>query len=313
MRNIEIALLQESELTEAENICKLAFGTFIGLLDPMSFGNGAEYAPRWYRDPQGAFAAKKEGKLIGYTIAANWGSYGGFGPVVVHPDYWDKGIASMLMVELESKFKEWGTQHISFCTFPNSPKHLWLYGKFGFAPRFLIAVCGKAIALSPQPLKAERFSQLSFEQQIEAKKAAYELTNQIFEGLDMTNEITLVQNRHQGDTLMLWDDEGLLGFAICHYGAGSEAELDTCYVKFGAARWGKKAKEGFEQLLDNCETLCNMVGTSKLVVGVDTACYDAYRRILARKYQVQLLLLSMHQPNTSGYSREDVYILDDRR
>lgn len=313
MSEIEITLLQESELLDAENLCRLAFGTFIGLEDPMLFGNGAEYAPRWYRDPTAIFAAKVHGRLIGYSSAANWGSFGSFGPLVVHPDYWDRGIASELLVALMAKFQEWGTRHISFCTFTNSPKHLWLYGKFGFAPRFLIAVCAKAILPKQKALEAKRFSQLSSEEQQESLKAAHELTNEIFEGLNLACEIALVLDRHIGDTLMLWDEAGLLGFAICHYGAGSEAAFNNCYVKFAAVRWGNNAAEAFERLLDECEILSAIVGMSSLVAGVDTACYDAYNRVLARKYNIEIIVLSMHQPNEPGYSRGDVYILNDRR
>jgi GNAT superfamily N-acetyltransferase len=95
--DFEISLLQESELPEAENLLRLSFGTFLGLEKPMDFGDGAKYTSRWYRDPLSVFAAKADEKLIGFCMVANWGSCGGFGPIVTHPDYWDKGIGSQLM------------------------------------------------------------------------------------------------------------------------------------------------------------------------------------------------------------------------
>ncbi len=82
MSSVEISLLQEKELPEAERLLRMAFGTFLGLSEPMNFGNGAEYTNRWYRDPLSAFAARKDGKLVGYCMVANWGSCGGFGPIV---------------------------------------------------------------------------------------------------------------------------------------------------------------------------------------------------------------------------------------
>lgn len=308
--NIDISLLQESELPEAEQLLNLSFGTFLGLTEPMDFSKGAKYSSRWYRDPSSAFAARAEGKLIGFCMLANWGTCAGFGPIVIDPDYWDRGIGSQLITSSWSKFDEWQTQQIIFCTHTNSPKHIYFYGKFGAEPRFLIALCSKTISsIPPKTLQAQRYSQLSTEQQLESLNAVYQLTDNIYEGLDWRSEIVLVQQRSLGDTLLVWNDTELIGFAICHYGVGSEAVRGSCYIKLAAA----KSAQAFEQLVDRCEAFSIILGMSSLVAGVDTACVDAYHRILARKFQLSTLLLSMHKPNQAGYSRPDVYIIEDRR
>ncbi|WP_219884758.1 GNAT family N-acetyltransferase [Merismopedia glauca] len=308
--NCEICLLQESELPEAEKLLRLSFGTFLRLSEPMDFGNGAEYTSRWYRDPLSVFAAKADGKLIGFSMVANWGSCAGFGPIVTHPDYWDLGIGSQLISASWSKFDEWGSQQIIFCTHANSPKHIYFYGKFGAQPRFLIALLTKTISSTqPKILKAKRYSQLSFEQQAESLNAAYQLTDKIYEGLDWRSEIMLVQQRSLGDTLFIWDDTELIGFAICHYEVGSEASKGNCYVKLAAAR----SPEAFEQLIDECEVFTFILGMSSLVAGVDMACVDAYQRTIARQFRIESLSISIHKPNQTGYSRPDVYVIEDRR
>jgi len=61
---VTIENLQEQDLAEADHIFRLAFGTFIGLPDPASFHQGADYVrTRWKADPAAAFAAKIQGKL----------------------------------------------------------------------------------------------------------------------------------------------------------------------------------------------------------------------------------------------------------
>lgn len=276
----------------------------------MDFGNGAEYLSRWYREPLGAFAARAEGKLIGFCLLANWGSCAGFGPIVTHPNYWDRGIGSQLIDVSWEKFDQWGSQQIIFCTHANSPKHIYFYGKFGAEPRFLIALCSKTISnVQPKILNAKRYSQLSPEQQAASLNAAYQLTDKIYEGLDWRSEILLVEKRSLGDTLFVWNDAELIGLAICHYGLGSEAARESCYLKLGAA----KGAEAFEQLIDECEALTMMLGISSLVAGVDTACVDAYRRIIAKKFRPSVLSVSIHKPNQAGYSRPDVYVIEDRR
>lgn len=311
MKQVEISLLQERELPEAEKLLRLSFGTFLGLTEPMNFSNGATYTNRWYKDPQAVFAAKLDSKLVGFSMVANWGSCGGFGPIVVHPDYWDQGIGYQLMKTSWSKFEQWGTQQIIFCTHANSPKHIHLYVKVGAEPRFLIALFRKAISATqekPVP-KAKRYSQLSPQEQENSLKAAYQLTNKIYSGLDWRSEILLLQKLSMGDSLFIWEDAELIGFAICHYGAGSEAAADNCYVKLAAA----KSALAFEQIIDECETLTQILALSSLVAGVDTACIDAYRRMLAKEFQLKSLSISMHQPNEPGYSRPDVYVIEDRR
>ncbi|MGK7896115.1 MAG: GNAT family N-acetyltransferase [Xenococcus sp. (in: cyanobacteria)] len=308
--NFEISLLHESELPEAEKLLRLSFGTFLGLKEPMDFGNGSEYTARWYRDPSSVLAAKADGKLIGFSMVANWGSCGGFGPLITHPDYWDRGIGSQLIDASWSKFDEWGSQQIIFCTHANSPKHIYLYGKFGAEPRFLIALCTKRISRNESKiLKAERYSQLNSERQALSLNAAYQLTDTIYQGLDWRSEILLLEQRGLGDTLFIWDDTGLIGLAICHYGSGSEAARGSCYLKLGAA----KGAEAFEQLIEESEALAAILGSASLVAGVDTACIDAYRLLIARKFRPSVFSVSMHKPNRAAYSRPDVYVIEDRR
>jgi len=65
MTQIKIRLLKEQELPEANKIYRLAFGTLIGLADPMEFYSDANYMMRWYAYPEAALAAEIEGKLVG--------------------------------------------------------------------------------------------------------------------------------------------------------------------------------------------------------------------------------------------------------
>ncbi|MGB3513272.1 MAG: hypothetical protein WBA93_29475 [Microcoleaceae cyanobacterium] len=79
----------------------------------------------------------------------------------------------------------------------------------------------------------------------------------------------------------MWNNENLIGFAICHYGAGSEADSDTCYIKFGAVSSGKNSSDRFTNLLDDCEIFRNIIGMSKLVAGVNTSRQQAYFMLLS--------------------------------
>ena len=79
--------LQESELQAADHITRLAFGTFLCLPEPTSFMGDAGYVhTRWKANPQAAFAAEVNGKLIGSNFASNWGSVGFLVPLLFIPN-----------------------------------------------------------------------------------------------------------------------------------------------------------------------------------------------------------------------------------
>jgi hypothetical protein len=94
-----------------------------------------------------------------------------------------------------------------------------------------------------------RFSELSESHREETLKTCGELTGLIYDGLDVSGEIRAVASQNLGDTVLLRDDSGLAGFAVCHCGVGTEAGSGACYVKFGAIRPGPDAGRNFERLL----------------------------------------------------------------
>lgn len=311
---ISIRLLQKSDLSTADRIFRLAFGTFIGLPEPTKFGGDANYIQhRWQTEPTGSFAAFVDNELIGSNFATRWGSVGFFGPLSVRPDVWNQGIAKRLIEPIMEQFTQSGIQQAGLLTFPNSPKHHALYQKFGFWPRFLTAIMAKSVQPPGLVLQEARYSQMSEIKRSSFLSASLELTNAIYEGLDLSREICAVHAQKLGDTVGLWDEKGLAGFAVCHCGAGTEAGSNTCYVKFGAVRPGTDAGQRFEQLLDLCEILSALEGMSRLFAGVNTSRHEVYYRMIARGFRTEITGVAMHKPNQPSYSRPDVFVLDDWR
>lgn len=311
--DVSIEQLQEGDLAEADRIFRLAFGTFLGLPDPAQFQQGAEFIrARWSADPSASFAAKIQGKLAGTNFGTNWGRVGFFGPLTVHPKYWDRGIGKRLMEPIMDLFSRWGTTHAGLFTFAQSQKHVGLYQRFGFWPRFLSAIMSKPVTKA-EGSSAQLFSELPADEREAALKTANEMTGEIFDGLSVQSEIKAIANQNLGDTVLLWTDSKLVALGVCHCGAGTEAGPDTCYIKFGAARPGPIATANFARLLAACETLAFQRGLSKLVAGVNTARIEAYQQMLAIGFRTDFQGVEMHQPNEPGYSRPGSFVIDDWR
>ena len=232
--------LSESDLPEAKRIFHLAFGTFLGLTNPMEFCADRNYVrTRYLVDPSAAFSAEADDELVGSNFVTNWGSVGFFGPLTIRPDYWERGIAKRLLEPTMEVFEKWGTKHAGLFTFAHSAKHVGLYQKFGFWPRFLTAVMSVDVRSTGDVHGWRRYSELSEAQRGECLCAAAELTNTIYDGLDVRPEIQAIGAQGFGDTVLLSDNSSLAGLALCHCGANTEAGTDTCYIKFAAVRPGQ--------------------------------------------------------------------------
>jgi hypothetical protein len=166
-------------------------------------------------------------------------------------------------------------------TFAQSPKHVGLYQRFDFWPRHLAAVMARPSTGAP-PAAAGRCSLRRATRRCR-RSAAW--TDAVYEGFDPTIELRSVRTQRLGDTVLLRDGDRVVGLAVCHCGAGSEAGGGACYVKVGAVAPGAGDGERFERLLDACAAFAVSRGLGSVVAGVDTAQRDAYRRMTARGYR----------------------------
>jgi GNAT superfamily N-acetyltransferase len=307
--------LAERDLPEAQRIVRHAFGTFLGAPNLDEFWTDFDYVyGRFAAEHTVAFAADDDGRLAGSSFATRWGSVGLFGPVSTRPDLWDRGIGQRLVASACEAFDEWGVRLAGLCTFPQSAKHVWTYGKFGFHPRFLTAIM--AAPARPQGAVGgwSRYSALPPAQRKEVEGAIRELTEKLYPGLDLGGEIRTVAARNLGDTLLLWEgDSRLAGFAVCHWGPASEAGAGNCFVKFSAVGPGAQAEQRFAALIDACGELAAAVGMPNILAGVSTAREEAYRHMQRRGFRTEVQVVAMHRPNEPGYSRPGLYVLDDWR
>jgi predicted N-acetyltransferase YhbS len=306
--------MREADLAAADRIFRLAFGTYLGLPDPMQFAGDADWIGiRWRLEPAAAFVAELDGAVVGSVLAVHWGSLAFFGPVSVRPDLWDRGIARLLLEPVMARFAEWRVTHAGLFTFSQSAKHVGLYGRFGFYPRFLTAIMAKPVVMPGASDGWSTFSSLSDVDRAAFLARCRALASSLYPGLDPTAEIAGLVGLQLGDAVLTGSGDHLTGMALCHAGARSEAGSGTCYVKFAAVRPGPEAPEHFDQLLDACEAFCAARGMTTLVAGTNLAREGAYRRMLERGFRTALQGVGMHRPNEPCYSRPDVWAIDDWR
>jgi GNAT superfamily N-acetyltransferase len=316
---ITIRPLRKEDLPTADRILRLAFGTYLGLPDPSKFMGDADYVrTRWLADPSAAIGAELAGELVGTNFATRWGSVGFFGPLTIHPDLWDRGIAQLLLAPTMELFERWGIRHAGLFTFAASTKHISLYQRFGFWPRFLTALMElplgtESVSIQSTAIQWTRFSGLSAGGKRTCLRECRELTNSVYEGLDLDREIRAVDEQQLGDTVLIRDGSRLAGFAVCHAGAGTEAGTANCYVKFGMVRGGPNASREFSRMLDVCREYGATVGAKMLSAGMNLSHLVAYREMLRAGFKTIRQGVAMHRNGDPGYARPDVFLIDDWR
>ena len=235
------------------------------------------------------------------------------GPVSVHPDLWNKGVAQQLLEHTVAHLDATVRQSALF-TFPNSTKHIALYQKFGFWPQYLTPVMAKKPEQKPRnAAAASRYSSLPAAGRAECLAQCAALTDGIYPGLNLQSDIQSIAEQSLGDTILIHDARGLAGFACCHIGAGSEAGTGKTFVKFAAVRPGSDAPALFERLLDDCEGIAAENGCETIVAGVNAARHQAYRRMIARGFRTLLMGIAMLRPHEPAFNRPDCFVIDDLR
>jgi GNAT superfamily N-acetyltransferase len=314
-QRVKIGLLKKAELAEADRILRVAFGTFLGLPNPAEFmGDRDLLISRWHGAHVEVLAARQDGRLIGTNVVTQWGSFGFFGPLTILPEFWDRGVAQLLLQATEKIFHKRGVKRTGLFTFAASAKHVGLYQKFGYWPGYLTALMAHTPKVrAPQSARtAVHLSTLTKSEREEAIAACGRVTGRIDKGLDLSAEIRALLTRKMGEVVLVYTRKTLDGFAICQHGPGSEGGTKICYIKFAAARGGAGAGERFDRLLDACDE-CALARGASLEAGMNLAHEDAYRRMRSHGYRAFGQGVSMQRPHVAGHNRADAYVIDDWR
>lgn len=307
--SIGIRPMREADLDAADAIFRRAFGTFLGLPDPMTFaGDGDPLRMRWRADPEAAFVAEQDGRIVGSNLAVRWGSVGFFGPLSVHPDLWNQQVGQRLMAPVLDCFARWGSTLAGLFTFAESTKHVGLYQRFGFLPRFLTVV----MARKPTPTDGE-LATVGPTPDAAVLEACRDLTGAIYPGLDLSSTIRHLARERLGDTVLVHAGGRLVGFAVCYCGPGGDAISGECFVKFGAVRSGPDAPGHLTCLLDAVDRLAVARGLRTVLAGVNTARLGAYRLLLERGFRAGFQGVTMSRDAAVGYDHADAFVLDDWR
>lgn len=306
---MKIRLLERSDLAEFESLFRTSFSSHLGISDPKMFSPGSTLNGRFTAAPDGNFGAFDGDKMVAAIGCTIWGKFGFFGPLVVRPEYWGRGLAQTLLAKCDEYFAAKDLTLEGLYTFANSPKHIGLYQKYDYWPKQLTCIMSKAVGAEQGALEGLRFSQADDSKRAALLAGAKALCDSIYAGLDVSCEINALYQDQVGDSLFLEHGGKVSAVAVCHFGPGSEATTNNCYIKFGAAT----GDDAFVRLLSECAKLSRDAGATHLVAGVNTARHEAYRAMGAAGFASENIGVALIRKNLDGFNRAGVFVIDDWR
>ncbi len=326
---VQIRRVRKGDLSKVKDVFEQTFGDFLerqlGTRPRQAFA-GAQYVHhRWLMEPWGCFVAEEDSsKIVGAALAATWGSLGLLGPVAVLTNYHNQTIGQQLIRAAQEFFDENKATLHGCVTYPTSPKHLFLYHKFGYKPKSLSAVMSRTIDRTPpRPapaakaakagLAVRRFSTLEETKKKAALARIHRITTAVCRGMDLSKEVEIVDGLALGDTLLLERGRDVVGFAIYHTPGVSEAPAGALYVKFLAIDPPQRKVEHLVEFIAALEALGQELGVQRVILPVYTRYWLAYSTLVQCGYQIDFTMIRMQRGKQEDYEDPTHLVLDDWR
>jgi ribosomal protein S18 acetylase RimI-like enzyme len=324
---VKIRRVRPGDVPKVQDIIEQGFADFFerqfGTRPRQVFG-GAQYVHhRWLMEPWGCFVAEEtSGKLVGAAVSVLWGSLGLVGPVAVLPNHQHQGIGQQLVAACQAFFDENEVTLRGLVTYPQSPRHLAFYQKFGYRPRGLVAITTRSLervegAAGPRlvkpPFGVRRFSSLEEARKKTVLAKLRRISNAVRRGMDLRKEVEIADGLALGDTLLLERGSEVIGFAVFHTPGRGEAPHGSLYLKFLAIDPRHRKPEHVLALLGALEEVAVEGQLTRLIAPVYTYYWTAYQTLLQRGYSIDVVMVRMRRGKPVEDENPSDLVLDDWR
>eukprot|EP00483_Globobulimina_turgida_P004709 UN04718 len=183
IEDVVIRHMEQTDIDTADKLFRKAFYEYLGF---DKFGD-ADYVRSRSQYATACYVAELNDQIVGSHFTTNWGSFQFRGPMTVDPQHQSKKIAQKLIdAVFDNMSSNKNVKSYGLFTFPNSSKHLYLYNKKGFKPKYLTPILSKSIDTSIN----YKYIDTDYEYDIiDGKKTNYE-KNAIIEACQqLTNDI----------------------------------------------------------------------------------------------------------------------------
>ncbi len=214
--------------------------------------------------------------IAAFNMVHRSGTEGWMGPLAVRTEYQGSGVGKEIVQRGVEWLKTQRASVIGLETMPRTMDNIGFYSRLGFLPgRLTITMTLDA----QQSIDGARlFGRLSTRARDDALTECRDLVQRLIPGYDYSREITLTSDLSVGDTVLLYDGDRLVGFALAHTAPLVEGRARE---ELRVLKLALDDESRLEDLLRAVSDLARRSGTRRVSLRVQGEFGSAYRRVIA--------------------------------
>ena len=154
------------------------------------------------------------GHVVAFNMVHRSGTEGWMGPLAVRTEFQGSGTGKEIVTRGIEWLKSQGATVIGLETMPRTMDNIGFYARLGFLPGRLTITTTLEASYGEVPTRL--IGRLSPAACADALSECRELVHRLLPGYDYTREILLTSELGLGDTVLLYDGDRIVGFALAH-------------------------------------------------------------------------------------------------
>jgi GNAT superfamily N-acetyltransferase len=216
------------------------------------------------------------GRIVAFNMVHQSGREGWMGPLAVRTEFQGAGTGKEIVMRGVEWLKTRGASVIGLETMPRTMDNIGFYSRLGFLPGRLTITTTLEAAYSELP--AVLIGRLSPQARDDALAACRALVQRLLPGYDYGREIMLTHELSLGDTVLLYDGDSLVGFALAHTAPLVEGRARE---ELRVLKLVLEDESRFVDLVRAITDFARRSGTRRIALRLQGEFLNAYQRVIA--------------------------------
>ena len=216
------------------------------------------------------------GHIVAFNMVHQSGTEGWMGPLAVRTEFQGAGTGKEIVTRGVEWLKTRGASVIGLETMPRTMDNIGFYSRLGFLPGRLTITTTLEAAYSEFP--AILIGRLTPQARDDVLAACRALVQRLLPGYDYSREIMLTHELSLGDTVLLYDGDALVGFALAHTAPLVEGRARE---ELRVLKLVLEDESRFVDLVRAITDFARRSGTRRIALRLQGEFLNAYQRVIA--------------------------------
>ncbi len=216
------------------------------------------------------------GHIVAFNMVHRSGTEGWMGPLAVRTEFQGSGIGKEIVTRGVQWLKDQGASVIGLETMPRTMDNIGFYSRQGFSPGRLTITSTLEATYDDAPAKLmSRYSPAARDDALTECRA---LVQRLLPGYDYSREILLTGELALGDTVLLYQGDRIIGFALAHTSPLVEGRTRE---ELRVLKLVLEDESRFDSLIHAIADFARRSGTRRLALRLQGEFLEPFRRVIA--------------------------------